>query len=101
LLPRSGSPRVPRPIADRLPVTPIPVLAGFVPGVTVTVRVIESPMLTVLGLAVIVPDGFVLPCIAVHAELAFCGLLVALIWKSFALLSVSVPLPAAPPGLRS
>ena len=31
----------------------------------------------------------------------FCGSLGVMSWKSFRLLSVSVPLPAAPPGLRS
>ncbi len=47
------------PIDDRSAVTVRPVLAGFVPGVTATVRVEVSPGNTELGFALPVPDGFV------------------------------------------
>src|SRR5437667_4565049 len=45
------------PIAERLPVTVIPLLVGFVPGVTVTVRRVESPTRTVVGFAAATPVG--------------------------------------------
>ena len=41
--------------------TVIPVLAGFVPGVTVTVKRVVAPGLTAFGFAAPVPDGLVLP----------------------------------------
>src|SRR5438034_1033614 len=43
------------PIAETLPVTVIPLLVGFVPGVTVTVRRVESPTRTVVGFAAATP----------------------------------------------
>ena len=45
------------PMAERLPVTVIPVLVGFVPGVTVTVRSVASPTRTVVGFAAATPVG--------------------------------------------
>src|SRR4030095_6989514 len=47
------------PIEDRSAVTAKPVLVGFVPGVTLTVRRVDSPGKTELGLAVPTPLGFV------------------------------------------
>ena len=47
------------PIDERSPVTLNPVLVGLAPGVTATVRSVESPCVTVLGLAAPVPEGFV------------------------------------------
>ena len=86
---------VPRPSGARLPVTVIPVLVGLVPGVTVTVKVIESPMPTDVGEAVIVPDGLVGAGPPRHPGAAFCGVLGVASWKSARLSSVSCP------GLRS
>ena len=47
------------PMVERSAVTNNPVLAGFVPGVTVTVSVDESPGSTELGVAAPMPDGLV------------------------------------------
>jgi hypothetical protein len=47
------------PIDERSAVTAIPELVGFVPGVTVTVKVEGSPGKTELGAAAPVPDGLV------------------------------------------
>src|SRR4029453_11787296 len=44
---------------ERSPVTMIPVLVGFAPGVTVTVRNVVPPGWTELGVAAPVPLGFV------------------------------------------
>src|SRR5689334_20108310 len=44
---------------ERSAVTTMPVLVGFVPGVTVTLRVDASPVKTVFGVAVPTPDGLV------------------------------------------
>ncbi len=57
LLPAAVKPGVPRLIAARLPVTLMPVLSGFVPGVTFTVSVTESPTLSEPGFADTVPLG--------------------------------------------
>src|SRR5438034_8706425 len=45
------------PIKERSPVTVSPVLVGFAPGVTATVKRVEWPACTGLGLAEPVPDG--------------------------------------------
>ena len=45
------------PIELRSARTAMPVLAGFVPGVTLTVRVVLLPACTLFGLAEPVPDG--------------------------------------------
>src|ERR1700741_3392056 len=47
------------PIELRSTVTPSPVLAGFAPGATFTVKSVEFPACTVVGLAAPVPAGFV------------------------------------------
>ena len=47
------------PIAVRSAVTVTPVLAGFVPGVTATVRSVDPPGATLAGLAAPTPLGFV------------------------------------------
>src|SRR5581483_256195 len=47
------------PMEVRLPVTAIPVLAGFVPGVTLTVRSVEPPATSRFGLAAPLPEGLV------------------------------------------
>src|ERR1043165_7375627 len=47
------------PIDERFAVTTTPLLAGFVPGVTVTVNVDAAPGRTEFGLAVPTPEGFV------------------------------------------
>ena len=45
------------PMVERSAATARPVLAGFAPGVTFTVRSVESPPRSELGLADPVPDG--------------------------------------------
>ena len=45
------------PIEVRSPTTVMPVLGGFAPGVTVTVRSVVPPGATVLGLAAPTPVG--------------------------------------------
>src|SRR5207237_2252336 len=47
------------PMAVRSPVTVIPVLAGFVPGVTATVRRVDPPGTTTFGFAAPEPEGLV------------------------------------------
>jgi hypothetical protein len=47
------------PIKLKSPTTVRPVLGGNVPGVTVTVRSVEKPEVTELGLAAPTPDGLV------------------------------------------
>src|SRR5580765_7152637 len=47
------------PIELRSARTANPVLVGFVPGVTVTVSVVDAPGRTLFGLADPVPEGFV------------------------------------------
>ena len=47
------------PMDDRSHVTASPVLVGFVPGVTATLRSVELPAATDDGLAEPVPDGLV------------------------------------------
>jgi len=70
------------------------VLVGIVPGVTVTVRRVVPPGITVEGLLDPLPDGFVGVAQAFVAEEVFLGVGDAAA-KSVLLLSVSVqPLPA-------
>src|SRR5882762_3925643 len=81
------------PIADRLPVTARPVLAGLVPGVTVTVSSDELPGGTALGFAAPTPEGLLGPPQMLKSSFVLRGL-GALAVKSAELLSVSVqPLP--------
>ncbi len=47
------------PMAVKLAVTVMPLLAGLVPGVTATVKVVFSPGKTEVGLADPLPDGLV------------------------------------------
>ncbi len=82
-------------MVDRFPVTVMPVLVGFVPGVTVTVKSVVPPATTEFGLAAPTPEGFVPPPppqgAAVVAVLRGVG---ATAVKSVELLSVSVqPFP--------
>ena len=81
--------------ADRrqVAVTPSPVLVGFVPGVTATVRRVDPPTVTVEGFAAPTPVGFVLPPQTLALEAEFRGLGVPAA-KSPELLSVSVQPPA-------
>jgi hypothetical protein len=74
---------------ERSPVTMIPVLVGFAPGVTVTVRSVVPPGWTELGVAAPVPLGFVVvrQGLAAVAVLRGAGAPAA---KSPELLSVSV-----------
>ena len=107
LLPATASPFVPSskkvwvdepPIWLRSPVTVIPVLVGFAPGVTVTVRSVLTPARTEAGVAAPTPVGSVgvggaPQTNAEVAELRGAGGESAV--KSAALSSVSVqPLPA-------
>src|SRR6267378_3000882 len=80
------------PIADRLPVTARPVLAGLVPGVTVTVSSDEPPGGTAAGLAAPTPEGLLGPPQMLKSSLVLRGL-GALAVKSLELLSVSVQPP--------
>ena len=74
------------PIAERSHVAVMPVLAGVVPGVTVTVRSVESPGGTDAGLALPMPVGAVQSC---TGEAVLRGFGVPAV-KSAALLSESV-----------
>src|SRR5688572_4347463 len=47
------------PIEERSPTTVMPVLVGFVPGVTATVNSVVPPATTLLGLAEPTPEGLV------------------------------------------
>src|SRR5438105_12870964 len=58
------------PIALRSPVTVMPVLAGFVPGVTLTLRSALLPGVTDAGVAVPVPVGDVVAAVTVSAIVA-------------------------------
>src|SRR5512147_2057457 len=51
-----------------------PVLAGLAPGVTATVNKVTSPVRTVLGVAVPVPEGFVGPAQVLKGEAELRGL---------------------------
>src|SRR6266478_3834482 len=82
-------------MADRSPATVIPVLAGLVPGVTVTVNSDELPGATALGLATPTPDGLVGPEQLLKSSFVLRGLGAPAV-KSPELLSVS----AQPPLFR-
>src|SRR5688572_32866940 len=47
------------PIEERSPTTVMPVLVGFVPGVTATVKSVVPPASTFAGFAAPTPEGFV------------------------------------------
>src|SRR6266545_6649722 len=77
------------PMDDRSALTWIPVLAGFAPGVTETVRSEAWPGKTVLGLAEPAPEGFVIetavPVIAmssipIHSSLPTASVVITRIW---------------------
>ena len=76
-------------MADRSAVTVRPLLSGFVPGVTVTLRFDGSPGRTPAGSAAPTPDGEVGPSSSMHSDALFCGLLGVSSAKSVALSSVS------------
>src|SRR5258706_15959124 len=58
------------PIELRSPATAIPVLGGLLPGVTLTVRSVEPPAMSVFGLAAPVPDGLVAGTVTVKEIVA-------------------------------
>src|SRR5262245_13522993 len=60
------------PIAERSPVTAIPVLVGLAPGVTVTDSIVLLPGETGLGFAAPMPLGLVVPE-PMQPEVEFCG----------------------------
>ena len=70
----------------------MPVLAGFVPGFTVTVSSDEFPGATEFGLAAPTPEGLVCPLQGLKLSLVFRGL-GAPVAKSTELLSVSLQPP--------
>src|SRR5215212_2068182 len=93
LSPATASPFVPSsknccadepPMEERLALTAIPVLVGLEPGVTETVRSVESPAATEDGLAAVVADGLV--AVMRQPTVAFCGSLGLLNTKSLLLL---------------
>ncbi len=77
------------PIAVRSAVAASPVLAGFAPGVTATVRSVEPPGVTAAGAAAPVPDGLVGTVHGVAADTVLRGAGAAAA-KSVPLASVSV-----------
>src|SRR5438132_1412311 len=83
-------------MAETSALTARPVLGGFVPGVTVTVRSVASPAARKFGVAAPTPLGLVEPAQGARGLAVFRGF-GAPVAKSVLLLSVSVQPPPAGP----